>query len=224
MGLDPGAVPPTQFFTEPIQVNTVFPVADRLSIVIPESEAELRTNLLGGEVQMDGVSAVFCPEGYYTPEMEPEAEACQRVYFNQPGYPQQFVLHWEKPGAEWRTVLPASASDLSSYVSLSLRVVLNPLSDFNAQGEPQAFSVVLNDADGAQASLLVSGLPYPIGERKPSEFFEGDSFNGPVHMKTVILPLLDFSRINLSKITEIVLTFDQRESGELFFADLALMR
>jgi hypothetical protein len=43
-------------------------------------------------------------------------------------------------------------------------------------------------------------------------------------MKMVILPLLDFSGINLSKITEIVLTFDQRESGELFFADLALIR
>ena len=224
LGLDPGRTPPRQLFDEPVQVNTVYPPADRLSIVVPESEAELRLNLLGGEVQMTGVTTVFCPQGYYTPEMEPGTEACERVYFNQPGYPQQFVLRWASPGAEWRTVLPASADDLHSYTSLSLRVALNPLSDLNPQGEAQAFSVEISDANGGQAKVIVSDLPYPVGERKPSDHFEGDSFNGHVHMKTIILPLSDFPGIDPVKITEIALTFDQRDSGELFIADLALIR
>ncbi|MEJ2348525.1 MAG: hypothetical protein P8Y03_01935 [Anaerolineales bacterium] len=43
-------------------------------------------------------------------------------------------------------------------------------------------------------------------------------------MKTVILPLSDFPGIDLAKITEIALIFDQRDSGELFIADLALIR
>jgi hypothetical protein len=223
LGLDPGRTPPTHLFDEAVQVNTLFPPLDRLSIVAPESEAELRTNLLGGEVQMNGVSMVFCPQGYYTPEIEPGTEACKRVYFNQPGYPQQFVLLWKQPGAEWRTVLPASTGDLSSYTSLSLRAALNPLSDLNPQGKTQSFSVVLSDANGRQAKAIVSDVPYPVGKRQPSEFFEGDSFNGHVHMKTVIIPLSDLLGIDLAKITEMALIFDQRDSGELFIADLALM-
>lgn len=78
-------------------------------------------------------------------------------------------------------------------------------------------------ADGAQASLILSDLPYPAGARIPSEFFEGDSFSGHVYMKTVILPLADFSGIDLSKITEISLNFDQSDSGELFIADFVLV-
>ena len=224
LGLDAGVALPTRLFDVPVQINTLFAPADRLNITLPESATELGVNLLGGEVQMTGVNTVFCPEGYYTPEMEPGTEACQRVYFNQPGYPQQFVLRWDAPGAVWRNVLPASASDLSGYKSLSLRVTLNPLSDLNPQSEMQAFSVALRDDNGAQASVIVSDLPYPVGTRKPSDYFEGDSFNGNVHMKTIILPLADFSGIDLSKITEIALTFDQRDSGELFIADLALIR
>jgi hypothetical protein len=83
---------------------------------------------------------------------------------------------------------------------------------------------VLSDANGGQAKAIVSDLPYPVGKRQPSEFFEGDSFNGHAHMKTVILPLSDFPGIDLAKITEIALIFDQRDSGELFIADLALIR
>ena len=224
LSLDPGITPPKQLFGLPVQVNTIWPPSERLDIVLPESEAELRTNLLGGEVETIGMDAVFCPEGYYTPEMEPGSEACQRVYFNQPGYPQQFILRWETPGAEWRTVLSESAGDLSRYTSLSLRVALNPLSDINHQGADQSFSVVIHDANGAQARLIVAELPYPAGKRQPSEFFEGDSFTGHIHMKTIRLPLSDFSGVDLSKITTIALNFDQRDSGELFIADLALIR
>ncbi len=224
LGFDSGRAPPTYVFDEPVQVNTLFPAADRLSIIVPESEAELRQNLLGGDVNMTGVSMVFCPQGYYTPEMEPGTEACNRVFFNQPGYPGQFVLRWETAGAEWHTDLPTSRSDLSSYTSLSLRVALNPLSALNPQGEAQAFSVVLSDANDVQAKVTVLDLPFPAGERKPSEFFDGDSFNGHVHMKTTIFPLSDFSGIDLANITKIALIFDQRDTGELLFADLALIR
>ena len=224
LGLDADTTSPMQLFGLPVQVNTAWPPAGRTSIIVPESEAELDTNLLGGEVQTSGVSVVFCPEGYYTPEMEPGSEACQRVYFNQPGYPQQFVLRWETPRAEWRTLIPESAGDLSSYANLSLRVALNPLSDLNPQGADQSFSVVLRDANGAQATVIVAGLPYPAGIRQPSEFFEGDSFTGHVHMKTLRLPLSEFSGVDLSKIITIALAFDQRDSGELFIADLALIQ
>lgn len=223
-GFDPKIEPPGHLFDEPVQVNTLFPAADRLSIIMPEGEVELRHNLLGGDVNMTGVSTGFCPQGYYTPEMEPGTEACNRVYFNQPGYPQQFTLRWETPGAEWRTEIPTSAVDLSSYTSLALRVALNPLSPLNRQGEGQAFSIVLSDENDIQAKVEVLDLPYPVGEHQPSEFFEGDSFNGHVHMKTVILPLSDFPGIDLTNITEIALLFDQRDTGELFIADLELIR
>jgi len=78
---------------------------DRLAIITPQSEAELDQNLLGGAVTLNGVTAQFCPDGYYVPDMEPGSEPCQRVNFNQPGYPQQFVASWETSGAEWRTAV-----------------------------------------------------------------------------------------------------------------------
>lgn len=223
LGLSAGRPAPNTF--NGASVRFIFlPAADnQLAIMQPQSDAELSQNLLGGEVMMSGISAVFCPEGYYVPANEPGTEPCKRVNFNQPGFPQQMVLSWETPGAEWRTAVPAAYADLSAYTALQLRAVLDPLSDLNPQGEPQSFTVALVDAEGNQAQVVVSPLPFPIGERRPNDFFDGGSFTGHVHMHQTRIPLAEFADVDLSRITELALILDQSDTGSLFLADLELL-
>jgi hypothetical protein len=221
LGLDAASPPPTTLYNVPVRVCTLYPPADHLTVMRPQSEAELSTNLLGGEVGMTEATAVFCPEGYYVPAMEPGTEPCKRVNFNQPGYPQQFVLSWESSGAQWRTILPEPVRDLTGYSSLHVRAALDPLSELNLEGDPLSFTVVLIDAGGGQAQAVVSDLPYPPGERQPDEYWE-ERFTGHVHMSTIIIPLTNFD-VDLPQVAEIALRFDQAETGTLFLADLELV-
>lgn len=211
-------------FNDATARSTFLPAADdQLTIMQPQSETTLSQNSLGGEVMMSGVTAVFCPQGYYVPANEPGTEPCKRVNFNQPGFPQQLVLSWEESGAEWKTAVPGANTDLSAYTALQLRAVLDPLSDLNPQDEPQSFTVALVDAAGNQAQVVVPPLPYPIGERQPNDYFDGGYFSGQVHMHQVRLPLAEFSDIDLTQISEIALIFDQTDTGAIFLADLEMV-
>jgi hypothetical protein len=214
---------PTELFDRPVQVTTLPPVGDRLTVMKPQDEEALSRNLLGGEVTLDGMTAVFCPEGYYIPANEPGTEPCQRVNFNQPGYPQQTALRWNSSDAAWRTTLPESAGDLSGYEAIQLRAALDPLSELNTEGEPLTFSVELVDGEGQRAAVGGLALEYPPGVRQPNEIFEGDRFTGHVIMHTVRVPLQAFGDVDTSNIAEIALIFDQIPSGALFVADLEVI-
>lgn len=224
LGLNATLPMPARLYDFPVRISTLYPPANHLTVVQPQSKAELNTNLLGGKVKMGGVTAVFCPKGNYVPDMEPGTESCKRVNFNQPGYSQQLILSWETPDAQWRTSLPEPVRNLTSYTSLQLRAALDPLSDLNAQGESQAFTLLLMDASGDQASVVVTDLPYSSGDRQPNGFFEGGLFSGHVYMNDMIVPLSQFSGIDIANVTEIAFDFDQRDTGTLFIADLALIK
>jgi hypothetical protein len=214
---------PTTFHDVNVGFNTLPAPDNQLTLMRPQSDAELSQNLLGGEVMMSGVTAVFCPEGYYVPANEPGTEPCKRVNFNQPGYPQQLVLSWETPGAKWRTVVPEANGDISQFTALQLRAALDPLSDLNPQDKPQSFTVALIDAEGKQAQVVVPPQPYPIGERQPNDFFDGGYFTGHVHMHQIRIPLVEFAAVDLTQISEIVLIFEQSDTGSLFLTDLELV-
>jgi hypothetical protein len=198
--------------------------SEKLTLVQPQSEAELSQNLLGGEIQLKGVTALFCPVGYYIPNNEPGTESCKRVNVNQPGYPQQLVLDWHSSGAEWRTIIPESSSDFSRFDALQMRAALDPLSDLNVEGEPQLFTLELVDANNQRAQVIVPNIEFPSGVRQPNEFFEGDRYTGHVFMGTQRFPLEQFEGVDLANIAEIALLFDQSETGTLFVADLELVR
>lgn len=224
LGLDPAVPVPTELYDRPVQITTLQPVANSLTVMQPRDQDELSRNLLGGEVMLNGTTAVFCPEGYYVPANEPGTEPCQRVNFNQPGYPKLFALSWEASDAAWRTTLPDSTVDLSGYAALQLRAALDPLSELNAEGEPLSFSVELVDGNGQRAKVSGLELAFPPGVRQPNDFFEGDSFSGHVTMREVRIPLEEFAGIDLTHINEIALLFDQSPSGALFIADLELIK
>jgi hypothetical protein len=224
LGLDPTQSPPTDLYNFPAQITTLYPSANRLTVIQPQSDAELNQNLLGGAVTTTNVTTLFCDEGYYVPDNNPGSEGCKRVNFNQPGFPQQLVLSWETMGAEWRTAVSNPNTDLSDYTALQLRVALDPLSEQNPAGEPQSFTVELVDGDGNRAQLTTPEIPYPVGENQANDFFEGGHFSGNVLMNVVHLPLSALTAVDLANITEIALIFDQTPSGTLFLADLELIK
>jgi dienelactone hydrolase len=211
---------PTELFDRPVQITTLQPAGNYVTVMKPLGEEALSLNLLGGQVTLDGMTAVFCPEGYYIPADAPGTEPCQRVNFNQPGYPQLIALSWDSGDAAWRTTLPDSGGDLSGYEVIQVRAALDPLSGLNAEGEPLSFSIELVDGNGGQAEVSGLDLEYPPGVRQPNDFFEGDRFTGHVTMHTVRIPLQAFGDIDTSNIAEIALIFNQTPSGALFVADL----
>lgn len=224
LGLDPAAPAPAELYDHLVQITTLQPAANRMTVMRPQDEGALSSNRLGGQVTFNSLSAVFCPEGYYVPTSEPGTEPCKRVNFNQPGYPQQMVLIWDSDDAAWRTELPDASADLSGYAVLQLRAALDPLSDLNDEGEPMSFSVEMVDGDGGRAEVSGLELAYPPGVRQPNEIFEGDWFTGHVTMHTVQVPLEAFEGIDISNVAEIALLFDQAPTGALFIADLELIK
>jgi hypothetical protein len=215
---------PEDLYDASVKLTFLPAQGDQLALMRPDSQAELSRNLAGGEVRSVGLTVYFCPGGYYTPDDRPGTGPCKRVNLNQPGYPQQVAMEWGAGGADWRTFLPGSIADLTQFAGLQLRAALDPLSKLNPEGEPQSFTVELVDANGQHAHVHVPDVAYPAGVRQPNDFFEGDSFTGHVHMSTLRIPLEQFSGVDLANIVEIVLRFDQTESGALFVADLLLVQ
>lgn len=224
MGVDPSAPPPSALYGYPARVNVLHPAARRLTLLQPQTEGELSTNLLGGAVGLEALEAQFCPEGYYVPANQPGTEPCKRVNYNQPGFPQQFVVGWQSSDAALRTSLPEARRDLSGYAALHLRAALDPLSGLNPQGQPQSLAVELVDGTGARAQVVpppgIAALGYPVGIVKPNDYFEGGMFTGHVLMTSIVVPMAEFGGIDLSHVTEVALLFDQTETGTLFLADL----
>ncbi len=215
---------PTSFNNLAVRFNYLPALDNQLMMMQPQSDAALSQNLLGGEMTLNGVTAQFCPNGYYVPANEPGSEPCKRVNFNQPGYPQQIFVSWEASGAEWRMAVPDTQSDLTDYASIQLRTAIDPLSELNPAGEPQAFSIELVDSSGNRAAVMLSPIAFPIGEIQANDFFDGGFFSGNVHMNSHRIALTEFSDVNLENVTEIALIFDQTESGTLFVADLVLVK
>jgi len=224
LGLVADSPVPTTFDEFDVRLNILPKSMNRLTLIQPQDETELSQNLLEGETTLSGVDALFCPEGYYVPVNEPGSEPCKRVNFNQPGYPQQFVLSWETSGAEWRTAVPETHNDLTAYTAIQLRAALDPLSPLNQPGDPQSFTIEFVDSTGNREQVVVLPVDFPVGETTPNDHFEGGFFTGHVHMSSLRIPLAELTAVDLANITEIALVFDQTPSGTLFLADLELVK
>lgn len=225
LGLDSNQPAPAELLGQSARVAVLAAAAARLPLFVPRDENSLVTNELGGAVTAEGATLLYCRPGYFIPSDEPGSEPCKRVNFTIPGNPGMAVVSWSEP-ASLRLALPEGQRDLTRYATLSLRTVLDPLSELNAADQPQTFSVRLTDDDGNVATAVTSpdepALQFPAGEAQEDFFFEGGFFSGIVHLTTLRLPLTAFAGVNLSDVIEIALVFDQTPSGTLFVADVDL--
>ena len=216
LGLSVTRPAPAELYGRPARVTVLPPSADRLPLFTPDEAL--------GAANADGVTLFFCPPGY---TVEPELAPCRRPNFVNPGNPTMGVVSWPGP-SELRFELPVGARDLSGYTTLSLRAALDPLSELNAAGAQQRFSVRLTDGSGDMAVIIAGpgepALQYPFGEFTESESFPPGVLDGVVHMTTVRLQLDSFAGIDQSDVAEIALWFDQTASGTLFMADVEVAR
>jgi hypothetical protein len=228
LNMIPTALAPDSLFEQSARVMTLAEAANRLPLMVPASEAELATNLVGGTVTAEGLMPFFCEEGYFTPSVRPGSEPCKRANVTVPGNPAMVVVSWAQPDGALRLALPEEAGDLSGFTTLSLRTAVDPTSPLNAPGQYQSFAVQLTDRTGATAVIQTRpdepALAFPPGTMQEDDIFVDGLFTGRAPMTTLRLLLSDFAGVDLTQISEVALLFDQTPSGTLFMGDIELVK
>jgi dienelactone hydrolase len=223
LGIDPRKPTPSELYGLPARVAVLPSAAERTSIFTPATARELTTNRLGGAVQADDVTTFFCDAGHYTPTTHPGSEPCRRTNVVIPGDPALAVVSWEKSGATLRFQIPQGKGDLSQAAAISLRAAVDPLSQLNAMGKPQAFSIRVTDGAGKTATATTRvdepALHFPVGEVMEDKTF-GDMFTGRLPLTTARILMSDLPGVDRTDIREIALVFDQTPTGSLFLSDV----
>jgi dienelactone hydrolase len=223
LGMDPETPAPSDLYGLPARVAVLPSAAERIPVLTPADASELTTNRLGGEVRVEGLTAFFCEAGHVTPAERMEGDPCRRATVVIPGQPAFAVIRWERPGAALRFQIPQGKGDLSRAVTISLRAAIDPLSELNAQGAGQAFSIQVTDGTGRTAAATTRAdepaLLFPAGEVVEDETF-GPTFTGRVPLTTVRVQTAELQGVDLTDIREVALLFDQTQSGALFLADV----
>ncbi len=227
MGGDVASLPTDELYGEAAQAAWLAEARHRLPLLTPANEQALTASPVGGAVKAEGVTTLFCPDGYYTPFSNPELAECHRAQVTVPGQPAHAVIGWEAPDGALRFELPVGVDNLLLFDAFSVRTGVDPLSPLNAVGANQRFSVQVTDRSGASASVAVRpdepALRYPAGKAEPDDLF-GELFTGRLPLMPVRVPIRAFEGVNLASIAEVALVFDQTESGALFVADVELVR
>jgi dienelactone hydrolase len=223
LGMDPGMPAPSELYGLPARVAVLPGAAERTPIFTPATAGELTTNRLGGAVLAEGSTAFFCEAGYYTPTMRPGSEPCRRSNVVIPGNPALAVVSWEKPGAALRFEIPEGERDLSQAAAISLRAAVDPLSELNPKGQPQAFSIRVTDGAGKTATASTRpdepALRFPAGEVAEDKTF-GNVFTGRLPLTTMRILLSALEGVDKTDIREIALLFDRTQTGSLFLGDV----
>jgi len=226
LAMDAQMPAPAEVFGLPARVSALAAADDRLTLFAPADETELTTHVLGGATTAEGLMLTFCPPGFNF-EIIPGQEPCRRRSLLLPAYPALAVANWTGPDAALRLAL-LDGVDLSGFTALSLRAAVDPMSEFNAAGAYQAFSVQLTDGAGNTATVPTRpdepALRFPEGETQASDFIAEGLFTGKAALTTLRLPLSDFAGIDLTDVREVTLLFDQTPSGALFLADVEAIR
>jgi dienelactone hydrolase len=223
LGMDSGLPAPSELYGLPVRIAVMPSAAERIPIFTPATASELTTNRLGGAVLTEGVSTFFCEAGHYTPLTHPGSEPCRRVNVSIPGDPALAVVSWEKSGAALRFQIPPGKGDLSQAAAITLRAAVDPLSELNARGKWQAFSIRVTDGAGKTAIATTRAdepaLRFPAGEVEDDKMF-GDMFTGRLPLTTVRILMPALQGVDLTDIREVALVFDRTQTGSLFLGDV----
>ena len=214
LGLDASQPEPATLFGREVLTSLLLPSAQRLVLPLDEGAAA------------GSATATYCPGGFVgTGSLD---AACRRQELSQPANPEEWVISWEGTGASYAVTVPEGNRDLSGYESLHLRAFVDPLSELNPEGQPQAFSVRLIDGSSATAEVSLTSEPalaYPYGstitfEERP----DVPLWDNNLLLSSIRVPLTEFAGVDLSDIQSVALVFDTTGSGTIFISDLELLR
>lgn len=105
------------------------------------------------DLELAGITATFCPFGYYTPFVEPDRVACHRPELpHMVGQPRTLALTWDEPGASMTVPLEARAGDI-----LRLRIFPDVAAGFLGDAPVQ---LRLTVPGGASVDVEVPVPPY----------------------------------------------------------------
>jgi len=214
LGLDAVQPAPNELFGREVLTSLSLPSDQRLRLPLTPQGAS-------GSAQ-----AVNCPRTMS--DAGDNKEQCRYLNISQPGAPEWLIISWNGSGGQYDAALPDGQHDLTSYQSVHLRAVVDPLSELNQPGEPQALSLRLTDGSGAVSTIpLVNepALAYPYGtivtyDDRP-DFMIWDN---NVLLSSIRVPLYRFEGVNLADIQSLALVFNQTESGTIFITDLEFLR
>ena len=214
LGLDASQPEPAMLFGREVLTSLLLPSAQRLALPFDSG------------VAAGSAKVTYCPGGQLgTGSFD---AACRLQELSQPGSPEEWVISWEGTDASYEVIVPEEDRDLTSYETLHLRAFVDPLSELNPEGQPQAFSVRLTDGSGATAVVpLVDepALAYPYGatitfEERP----DVPLWDNNLLLSSIRVPLTEFAGIDLSDIQSVALVFDATGSGTVFVSDLELLQ
>jgi hypothetical protein len=137
----------------------------------------------------------------------------------------QMRLAWgaSRQPAVWENQIPKGFADLSRFSHIQMRSFVDFFDDRNAVGQPQDFSVELEDGAGLTARV-------PVSDHSAALFFppsdpEATTFNDPVPhavLNTLRVPLGAFGGLFKTDIRAVRLVFDRTFQGAINVADLML--
>ena len=120
---------------------------------------------------------------------------------------------WVRQGSSLRIPLGPAGVDVRGFDGLRMRVAV-PRDSRNTTRAKQDFSVVLEDADGARATVAASTGTNGL-QRLNAGIVQHAVLNG------LRLPLSAFSGVDLARVRAVELRFDRTGGGRLALADLA---
>jgi len=212
-GLDPKQPAPTTLFERTVLTSLALPTAQRLKLPLSEGRATGAT------------SAVSCEQGYEQPE--DKTQACRRMQFSEPGYPEQVALTWNGTNGAYEVAVPEGKRDVAGYNMLHLRTAVDPLSPLNRPGQPQSFSLRLTDGTGKTAAVRLAKEPalvFPAGNKIFDDSLKLERWDNHVILSSIRIPLSKFSGVDLSDVRSVALVFDATDSGAIFLTDLELLK
>ena len=214
LGLDASQPEPATLFGREVLTSLLLPSAQRLVLPLDEGATA------------GSATVMYCPGGYLgTDSLD---AACRRRELSQPASPEQWVISWEGTDAGYEVTVPEGSRDLSGYESLHLRAFVDPLSELNPEGQPQAFSVRLTGGSGATSVVPLADEPalaYPYGstiifEERP----DVPLWDNNLLFSSIRVPLAEFAGVDLRDIQSVALVFDATSSGTIFVSDLELLQ
>ena len=196
------------------------PANERLTVNNWMDKADLKKDLLGGDVTQKGLTP-FDLCGGAPPEPTPcvttagsaqQPHTVRSAFSAAPGL-SQLRFAWKKNTAFMTNEIPASSRDVSAYTAVSFRIAQN----IGALHPNEDLSVVLTDASGKSSSVTVKkwsdALFQPLGTTgglTPKEI-----------LNTVRIPLSAFKGVDLKSVAKVTLAFDQTKVGSVLMTDLA---
>jgi len=131
----------------------------------------------------------------------------------------ELLAEWDKKTASLTNDIPAASADFTKMQYISLRAAVNYTSAKN-KGNPVALSILLKDNTGKSGSVVAT-LDFPPSN--PYLYFGGVFAGQKTILQTVRAPLSAF-KVDITKVSNVALVFDQQPTGNIVMNDLAAVQ